>query len=93
MSLSASSACMLPTTPHTQPSTPASPQCRHAARGRWLRKQATVARAAEVRRENRDLAFEFENAAENKRALREHGGIVVEIARGKIIRAVDEKHS
>jgi len=51
--------CMLPTTPHNAPSTPASPQSGTLPAGAAA-ETGKVARTAEVWRKDRDLPIEFE---------------------------------
>ena len=61
---------------------------RHQAR-RWrFRIQASIARSARIR-EDRRLTFEAEDRSVNVRLLQQHAGVVHQIARREIIRAVD----
>lgn len=62
----------------------------HGSRGRRRRKQTTVARAAGRRMIDRELAGKFENTAMHQRPPGANGGVVAEVARGKIVRAVDD---
>ena len=63
---------------------------RYHTRGRRFRKHAAVARAAEVRRENRGLPLEPEDGAVDVWFLQEDADVVGKVARGKIVRAVDD---
>ena len=60
-----------------------------AGRG-WLGEKAAVARAALGGVEDADLALEAINAAVDERPAGESGGIVVEVAGGKIVGSVDD---
>ena len=62
---------------------------RHKTRGRRLTKKAPIAWAF-TRREDRSLAFEFENAAERIRFAEYHARVIDEVARWKIVSAVDD---
>lgn len=62
----------------------------HHARARWLGEQATITRRPVLRIEHGDLSFEFINTAVHQRPAREGGGVVVEVARGKGVGAVDD---
>ncbi len=61
---------------------------RHHAGRRRFGIQTAVARAAEVRREHAGLALEPEDRAIDIRLLEQHAGVVSEIARREIVRAV-----
>ena len=60
-----------------------------AGRG-WLGEKAAVARAALGGVEDADLALEAINAAVDERTAGEGGGVVVEVAGGKIVGSVDD---
>ena len=61
----------------------------HAGRRRFGIKTA-IARPAQMRREHAGLAFEAENGAVDVRLLEQHAGVVGEIARREIVRAVHD---
>jgi len=63
----------------------------HAPGRRWFGEETTVARASLRRVKHRHLALELENAAVNERPAGEKRRVVVQIARGKIVRAVDDE--
>src|SRR5207247_1662202 len=60
----------------------------HPGRRRF-RIKTPIAGAAEVRRENARLAFETKNRAVNIWFLEQDAGVIGEITRGKVIRAID----
>ncbi len=62
----------------------------HEALGGRRGKKTTVARTAEVRGEHGDLALEFKDAAVNEGAAGEDGGVVVKVAGGEVIGAIDD---
>ena len=62
----------------------------HGTRGRWLGEQATITRRPVLRIEHGDLPLEFINTAVHEWSAREGGGVVVEVARGKGVGAVDD---
>ena len=63
---------------------------RHHARRRRFGKHAAVARPAKMRREHGALSVEAEDRAVDVRLFQENADVVREIARGKIVGAVDD---
>src|SRR5205085_632062 len=61
------------------------------ARRRRLRKQTAVTRSAQVRCEDAGLSFKAKNGTVNVRLAREDANVIREIARGKIIGAIDHQ--
>ena len=61
---------------------------RHHAGRRRFGIKAAIARPAQVRREHAGLAFEAEDRAIDVRLLEQHAGVVGEVARREIVRAV-----
>ena len=67
---------------------PAFRATRHHAGRRRFGIQTAVARSAEMRREHAGLALETENRAVNIWLLEQHAGVVCQVARREIVRAV-----
>ena len=63
----------------------------YGAGGGWLGEKAAVAGRARGGIEDGDLALKFINAAVDERATRQDGGVVVEVAGGERIGAVDDE--
>ena len=63
---------------------------RHHARRRRFGIKAAITRPAQMRRKHAGLAFETENRAIDIRLFEQHAGVVGQIARREIIRAVHD---
>ena len=88
-SFSASFAWSEPTMPGRTPSTrPRRSSVR--ARGRGEREQAAVARPARARLEHGHLALKAEDRSVDEWDPVPHGGVIDEVARGEVVRAVDD---
>lgn len=62
----------------------------HEAFGGRRGKKTTEARTAKVRGEHGDLTLELKDAAVDEGATGEEGGVIVEVAGGKVIGAIDD---